>query len=384
MTRAYSVLHVITGLDVGGAELALARLVEGLCSRGVANVVVSMQEPGVVAARIRAAGVTVETLGLRRGTFHPRALTMLRALIARTSPDVIQTWMYHADLLGTVARGRNRPPSLVWSVRASNVDMRHYSMLSALTRRACVWLSSRPDAVLANSEAGARFHQSLGYRARRWAVIANGIDVEAFRPDDDDRQRLRTSLAVPPDGVAIGLMGRIDPMKGHPVFLDAAAALLRSRPVVHVVMAGHGATPDAEPFRAWLNTLGDARHRVHLLGRREDMASLQRAIDIGCSASLFGEGFPNVVAEAMASGTAVVATDVGDAAHVVEACGIVVQPGRADDLAAACLALVDDAERRRQLGCAGRARIVEHFSLERTLDEHDRFYRDLIGATTAS
>jgi glycosyltransferase involved in cell wall biosynthesis len=373
-------VHLITGLDVGGAELALARLVGGLRQLGVQSVVISITRPGLVGDRIRAEGVRVVTLGVRRGAVAPHAILRLRRVLADLEPDVLQTWMYHADLLGTLSAPRRRRPALVWNVRASNVEMKHYRWLSRATRRACVWFSRRPRVVVANSYAGVAFHEGLGYRPARWIVIPNGIDVAQFRPDPIARGAIRAELGIPPAATVLGLIARADPMKGHDVFLPAAAELLSSLPSLHVLLAGEGVRADAAPFAAWLDRLAPGeRERVHLLGLREDMPAINAALDVACSVSRFGEGFPNAIAEAMACGVPVVSTDVGDAAHVVGESGFIVPPDDAPALAARCRDLLTDRPRRCQLGQAARNRIERQFGYHRVVQAYERLYRELSG-----
>jgi glycosyltransferase involved in cell wall biosynthesis len=380
---AYGVLHLITGLDVGGAELTLARLVGRLRERGVRSTVVSLTGAGPVTARIREAGVAVRSLGLRHGAIAPGALLRLRDMVRRERPDVVQTWLYHADLAGTLAVWASERPSarpvLVWNVRASTASAAHDKWLSAMTRRACAWLSGRPTAIVANSRAGVDAHARLGYRPRRWVVIPNGVDLEEFRPDPATRLAVRRELGVPDAAPVVGLVARVHPKKGHDVFLAAAAAMLARAPSLHVLLAGSGVDAASEPFRSWLHALPDgAAGRVRLLGCRADVPRIQAALDVACSASLFGEGFPNVVAEAMACGVPVVATDVGDAARVVGDQGVIVPPGDAEALAARCLELLEDQDRRQRLGAGARRRIEESFAFDRTPAAYDALYRELL------
>ncbi|MDR7420810.1 MAG: glycosyltransferase, partial [Armatimonadota bacterium] len=372
------VVHLITALDVGGAELALARLLPGLRDRGIHNTVVSLTAPGRVALRIREAGVAVRSLGLRRGSVAPGAVFRLRRLLQAERPDILQTWMYHADLLGAVASWRRVRPALLWNVRASDVEMTRYGWLSAATRRTCAWLSRRPLAVVANSQAGIEFHQRLGYRPARWVMIPNGVDSREFRPDPVARASFRAELGIPGDAKLVGLVGRRDPMKGHDVFLEAARALMDRWPSLHVLLAGPGVEADVEPFASWSRALEPTvRQRVHLLGPRDDMPRLYAALDVACSASLFGEGFPNVIAEAMATGVPVVATAVGDAPHLVGDTGFIVPPGDAASLADRCGMLVGDDGRRRAMGEAARRRIVSLFGMDRVADAYARLYTEL-------
>lgn len=381
---AYSVLHLITSLDVGGAELTLARLVSRLRTRGVRGTVVSLTRSGPVADRIRTAGIAVQSLGLQRGAVVPAAVFRLGRMLRRERPDVVQTWLHHADLLGTLAvwasggRSSGRP-ALVWNVRASNVSAAHDKWLSAMTRRACAWLSRQPAAIIANSRAGVDAYQCLGYRSARWVVIPNGVDLDEFRPDPDARAAVRRELGIPEAAVIVGCVARLHPQKGHDVLLAAASTMLARVPALYLVLAGSGIEAASEPFRSWLRRLPDgAGSRVRLLGCRSDVPRIHAALDVACSASLFGEGFPNAVAEAMACGVPVVATDVGDTAHLVGNQELVVPPGDAAALAARCLELVGDEARRRRLGADARRRMEEAFAFDRTPAAYDELYREVL------
>jgi glycosyltransferase involved in cell wall biosynthesis len=309
----------------------------------------------------------------------------LRNLLWAEAPDILQTWMYHADLLGAIASWRRPGPALVWNVRASNLDMAHYRWLSAATRKACAWLSRRPDVVVANSQAGIEFHQRLGYRPSRWLIIPNGVDTAEFRPDPTARASLRSELGIPGDAKLVALVGRVDPMKGHDVFLAAASMLLDRWLAVHVIVAGPGVGADTEPFASWLKRLDPiARRRVHLLDSRDDMPRIYAALDVLCSASRFGEGFPNVVAEAMSSGVPVVTTAVGDASHVVGDAGLVVPVGSATALATCCDLLLSDEVRRREMGEAARRRIVSLFGLTQAVDTYSALYAELAFGRTVT
>jgi glycosyltransferase involved in cell wall biosynthesis len=337
-----------------------------------------------VASRIRQTGVPVHSLGMRRGAPDPRAVFRLRNLLWAEAPDILQTWMYHADLLGAIASWRWSRPALVWNVRASDVDMAHYGWLSAATRRVCAWLSRHPDVVVANSQAGIEFHRRLGYRPGRWLMIPNGVDTGEFRPDPAARASFRSELGIPDEAKVVALVGRVDPMKGHDVFLDASSMLLGRWPSLHVLVVGTGVEAGTEPFASWLKRLGPAARRVHLLGSRDDMPRVYAALDVACSASRFGEGFPNVVAEAMSSGVPVVTTAVGDASHVVGDAGLVVPVGSATALATCCDLLLSDEVRRREMGEAARRRIVSLFGLTQAVDTYSALYAELAFGRTVT
>lgn len=374
-----SVLHLITGLDTGGAELMLARLAPRLEGRGISNHIVSMTNLGSIGSRLREQGLSVDALGLTRGRPNPVGLCRLGRIVRAVRPQIVQTWMYHADLLGTLLRMTGPRFTLAWNLRASHLEMSAYPLLSRLARRACVVLSRVPSVVLANSLAGRDYHAALGYRPRRWVVLPNGIDTNRFRPDATSRRESRRQLGLPAGGppLLIGFVARVDVMKGHRVFLNAFEDLAKRQPHVHVLFLGEGAVPETPLFSAWLASRPGLRSRVHLLGCRGDVEAWLPALDFACQASL-GEGFPNAVAEAMASGVPVVATDVGDTREITGGLAFLVPPGEVSPLAVALeqMATASEEERRAR-GRAGRMRIEQHYSLEDVVERYAAAYREL-------
>jgi glycosyltransferase involved in cell wall biosynthesis len=342
---------VITGLGQGGAETMLAKLIEALPE--ITHVVVPLARDLALAPRIAAAGAEVIPLGMRGPLGLPAAVARLAALIRRVRPDVIQSWLYHADLAATLARAVafSRAP-LAWSLRCSDMDLARYAPATRLVVRALARLSGVPAVIASNSEAGLAWHRRLGYRPRRSIVIPNGFDTDRFRPDPEARSRLGAMLGWGEEAVVVGLVARVDPMKDHAGFL---AALARTEPALRAVLVGRGTEALAIPAAL--------AGRVAALGPRDDVAALTPGFDIACLASRFGEGFPNVLGEAMACGVACVTTDVGDASAIVGEAGVVVPPGDPAALAEALSALAADPDRRRALGAAGRARVLADYAL---------------------
>lgn len=350
------VLHVITGLGLGGAERMLAKLLARMDRARFPTAVVSLTDMGALGPEIAASGVPVQTLGMRRGVPDPRALLRLRRAVRAFRPDVLQSWLYHADLMSSFAGARR----LAWNLRCSDMDFGRYGWSTRQTVRLLARLSRRPDAVLSNSEAGRKLHQSLGYRPRRWEVVPNGFDLERFRADPAARHRLRSMLGLADDTFVIGLVARFDPQKDH----ATAFAALEQVPDAHLVCLGRD-VPQAGP-------------RVHVLGERNDIETLMPGFDLATLTSAFGEGFPNVLAEAMACQVPCVATDVGDAAAILGETGFVVP--RRDPTALAVgwgemIAL--GSKGRAQLGEAARARVAAHWSIEAVARRYEAIYVSL-------
>jgi len=316
---------------------------------------------------------------MRLGRPNPVGLLRLCRLLREHDPDVLQTWLYHADLLGLVAGKASAVKRIVWGIRCSDMDLRNYSALTALT----VWFNAKlsvlPDAILVNSEKGKQVHEMRGYSTRRMKVLPNGFDLERFRPDETARERLHAQLGLPRQATLIGFVARFDPMKDHETFFRAAEALAAKEDSVHFVLAGDGMVASNPQVSALVNA--KLRDRVHLLGRREDIPRLLAALDIATSASAYGEGFSNAVGEAMACGVPCVVTDVGDAEQIVGGTGEVVPPGSPELLSEAWKRLVDmGREKRKRLGEQARARVVEKYEIGAVVRRFEDFYRGLRGA----
>ncbi len=349
-----TVMHVITGLDTGGAERMLANLCIAQHQDGASPTVVSLSPGGSQRDRLLSAGVTVRDLGLRRGIPNPVALFRLAGIIRREKPAVIQSWMYHADLVALLAlflSGRRRQTRLYWGVRCSDVDLGAYPVSLRIVVRLCALLSRFADGVVFNSKAGQVAHRKLGYRPRHSVVIDNGFDTGAFAPDGMAGKQVRQELGLSEDAFVIATVARFDRMKGHETLL---AAVRRTRDVDCLVI---GAGTEALAGKT----------RVMPLGERDDVPKLLSAVDALVSPSHFGEGFSNAIGEAMASGLPVVATDVGDAARIIGDAGLVVPPRDPDALASALARLRDDAGLRRDLGEKARAQIERSFGLRRSI-----------------
>jgi len=365
------VLHLITTLESGGAQAMLTNLVTARspgCS--VAHTVIEMTAHDTCDERIRRAGVPVHTLGMTRGRASLAAVGRFMQLLRRERPTIVQTWLYHADLLGLVTLPVLRVP-LVWNVRCS-----WHVNINGLAPRTCARLSKLPTAVIVNSQAGQAVHQRLGYRPRRWCLIGNGFDLNAFKPDAAAYSQVRAELGLSSGKLLIGIVGRWDPNKDYATFLAGAGILARRRDDVQFVMVGEGLVPTNEVLGE-LITRCELRGRVHLVGRRTDVKRLTAALDIAACTSV-GEGFPNVVGEAMASGVPCVTTDVGDARQLVGDAALVVPSRDPEALAATWLQLLAmDPSALHSLGLAGRARIGQHYALSSVIKQYESLYEDL-------
>lgn len=376
------VLHVITGLNTGGAELMLARLLERTNQSRFLSSVISLTDIGPTGLAITELGVPVTALGMARGAPDPRALWALTRAMRRERPDVVQTWLYHADLMGGVAAKLAGGIPVAWGVHLGNLAPELNKRRTLATAKGCARISGwAPRAIVCCAEAARDSHVAFGYRPDRMVVIPNGFDLDRFQPDLAARSELRRELGVGEEVSLVGLVARFDPQKDHETFVRAAGIVARSRPETRFVLSGGDITLGNQRLAAWIDAAG-IRDRSFLLGRRDDMPRIQAALDISCSSSR-GEAFPLAVGEAMATGVPCVVTDVGDSAVLVGETGRVVPPGDATALAAALLEMIGiGAEGRAALGRAARRRVSERFSLARSVERYEALYERLAAGAT--
>jgi glycosyltransferase involved in cell wall biosynthesis len=373
------IVHVISGLMTGGAEVMLSKLAAATDRNRFEPIVVSLSDAsGPVGVEIERLGVAVHYCSMRRPVPGPASALGFLRLVRRLEPDILQGWMYHSNLaaLAAAATLPTKVPVL-WNIRGSHCRLRAEKPATA----AAIWmsarLSSRPDRIVNNSRLSASLHeQELGFARGKWEFIPNGFDLDRFPPAPGARQELRAELGIPPEAPLVGILGRDHPMKDHANFLRAAALARLAMPDLHFVMAGAGLDPQNPVLRQLISALGLGGN-VHLLGERRDTPRLCAAFDLATSSS-WAEGFPNAIGEAMSCAVPCVVTDAGDCRRLVGRTGLIVPPRDAAALARGWLELLRAAPAAREaLGRAARLRIVEHFSLRNVAAQYESLYEDV-------
>ena len=374
------IVHLITSLSTGGAEMMLYKLLSAVDHKRFEHVVVSLIDKGtVVGERIEELGVPVHALGMQHGRL-PTATSVLRlAYIGRQlRPDIIQGWMYHGNMAALLVSALvPAQAKVIWNIRQTTYDLKQERRLTSLLIRAGAVLSSKPARIIYNSSVSLEFHKKLGYASHRSLVLANGFDCEQFKPDAAARYSFRRSLKLDSEAFLIGAVGRYHPVKDHANFLQAAEILERTWPNVHFVLVGCGMDHTNSELVALIRQIG-INGKIHLLGERTDVHYITAALDIASSSSQ-AEGFPNVVGEAMACEVPCVVTDVGDSAKIVDVTGIVVPSRDPQALADGWGRLIEmGAEARRKLGIAARKRIQDNYSLSTIAGQYEDLYHKVV------
>jgi glycosyltransferase involved in cell wall biosynthesis len=378
-----SLLILIRSFDTGGAQRQLIALLRGIDKRRLKITVAAMYGGGAMAAEMQAVpGVRCISLEREASWDLLPFLARLRRTVNALDPQLLYGYLGPARL-ATLFAGRGRR-KIIWGVRDSNMDLSRYGWIARAAARAERLFAGWPDLVLANSVAGRDYRVAHGFPPHKVAVIENGIDLARFRADPAGRLRLRSAWGVPPGALLVGVTGRLDPMKGYPDFLAAAALLAGVRPELRFVCIGEGPRRYRDELEACARRLGVDRV-LTWAPEQADMAAAYSALDIAVSSSAFGEGFSNVVAEAMACGVPCVVTDVGDSARIVGGAGEVVAPRDPRALADGVLRMLarfahgDYADAARR-AAAGRERVRENFSLERMVERTQSALLELAAA----
>jgi glycosyltransferase involved in cell wall biosynthesis len=379
------ILHIITGLGGGGAEGALRQLV--LADRENEHIIVSLTGDGVHGSALREQGVVVESIGMRRGRLSAAGIGRLWRLVRRHRPDVTQTWMYHADLIGGgISRAAVDAP-VVWGLRSALLDRRMASLGTRAVVRLCAALSHvLPARIVSCSASAARAHISRGYSRSAIIVVPNGYDVVRLAPDEAARCHLRQEWGVPEETCLLGMVARWDPAKDHNTLFAALSQLHKTSPLGWTcVLVGEGLAAENRALADLLQRYDIGGH-LRLAGHRSNIAAVMSALDVHVLSSR-AEAFPNVLAEAMAAGTPCVSTNVGDAPYIIGGTGWLVPPGAPTRLAAALQEAVSErglSERWSARKAAARRRIVTEFALAKMVGAYRELWQELAGARSGT
>jgi glycosyltransferase involved in cell wall biosynthesis len=346
---------------------------------GPGGEVLCLSGPGSLEPRIAALGVPVTNLGMAPGLLAFLKCPSLKRAIKTANPDIVQSWMYHANLMGGLALGLRSSPPLVWGLRQSNLDRVRSKKLTILVAQLGAWLSRwAAERIICVSGSVRDVHVAMGYDAAKSMVIPNGFDADQFQPDPGARGDVRAELAVDAQAILVGLVARFDPQKDHGTFFAAARMVVDHHPNTVFVLCGEQVDHTNQELNRMIREAGLGEN-VRILGRHADIARVTASLDIAVSSSAFGEGFSNTLGEALCCGVPAVATDVGDSGVIVADAGLVVAPEDAPALAAAIGQLIAlGADERRKLGALGRQRMIRDYAIAAIAQRYRELYQEII------
>jgi glycosyltransferase involved in cell wall biosynthesis len=357
----------------------LERLVSSADPRLVTSAVLSLGSRSEVGDRMAAAGVPVWAAHANEWRRLADIPFSLRGALAAWRPDVIQGWMYHGNVAASLlSRFLGRRVPVVWTIRQSLYDLKKEKRGTRIAIAVGRALSGTPEFTIYNSREAADSHARLGFSRKRRLMIPNGFDGDRFVPNPAARARIRLALSIPENELVIGHVARYHPVKGHRIFIEAAAAVAEKMPSTTFILAGPGVDRSNQELSAAIRRFR-LEPRVRLLGLRTDMPDVTAAFDIAVVSS-HAESFPNVVAEAMACEVPVVSTDVGDCAAIIGDTGALSPPGDAESLASSMLSLANLSQLERQRrGREARIRILMNYGLDKIVRRYCNVYSSVAG-----
>ena len=374
-----NIFFLIRSLNIGGTERQLIELVKGLDSNHFDITVGLFYNEGALIEEIKSMP-WIHVVSLNKSgrwdiiRFVLRFIKLLKSL----QPDILYSFLPDANIAGLIAGRLSGVKRVVWGVRASNMDVSRYDWLARMSLRLSAFLSKFPDAIIANSHAGKEFHRGIGYSTNRMMVIPNGICTDRFKPDYSAGLKVRDEWGIDEETITIGLIGRFDPMKDHATFLRAVKIFNQEGCSVRFVCIGDGKEPYKSEIHSLCMTLG-LNGSLIWTGARSDMPAVYSALDIVTSTSSYGEGFSNVIGEAMTCGVPCVVTDVGDSAIIVGETGVIVNPEDPQALADGWTSMLKRLNDKSYLiKKMARARIVSHYNSELFIKRTSKMFLSLL------
>jgi len=373
------VLHVTPGLETAGAETLLTQLVGAMDRDRFENVVISLTDEGQMLGKsIREKSIPLHAMHFSRGIPNPGLIYKLAQEIKRHSPTVVHTWMYHANIVGSLSCQIAGRPKLVWGLHTAKVGPGDVKPLTMQMIRLGKVMSRRfPDRIACSSDSARAAHVELGYALDKLQTIYNGIDTGKFVPDEAVRDAKRRELGIDANAPVVGMVARFMKVKDHATFFRAAGILHKRRPETRFVLCGAGVTKDNAPLWSYVTDAG-VQDATRLLGLSHDTERLNTAFDVATSSSAFAESFCIALGEAMSCGVPCVTTNMEGPAALVGDTGIVVPIGDANAMAAAWEKMIDlSPTGRADVAERSRRRILEHFSLTSMVKQYEDLYSQL-------
>jgi glycosyltransferase involved in cell wall biosynthesis len=373
------ILFLSASLESGGAERQLVALARGLRRGGHETAVAVLYGGGPFADDLRGAGVPLHALG-RRSRWDLRFLPRLARLVRSERPDAILTYLGGPNVFAAISKPLFPSVKVVWGLRSAMHELPaapRGDWLRAIAPRVESLVSGLADAIVANSHAARSEAMARGMDGAKIFVVPNGIDCAFFRPDAAGRARVRAEWGIPERAPLVGMVARLDPVKNHAAFLAAAAMVAAARADARFVCVGRGEGPYRGELARMAQGLGLA-DRLTWAGERSVTSAVHSALDVAVLSS-DSESFPNAVAEAMACGTPVVATDTGDLALLVGDTGVVVPRRDPAALASGILRTLDRLDAGDQLRGRTRERIEREYSVELLVARTERTLREVVG-----
>ena len=363
------IVHIITGLDTGGAELMLYKLVSHLNTHE--NIVISLTTHGAVGKKLENIGIKVYFLNIKKFNFIIRFIQLIK-ILKNNSPCIVQTWMYHSDLIGGIAAKFAGVKKIYWNIRNTEIPQGKFS-----TTRIVILLCSLlsylvPNKIICCANAAKYHHINLFYKKDKIFVISNGFVLDEVNSAIIER----SSLNIGADCFIVGVVGRYDYLKGYDILIKAASYLdeVINKKIIYLCI-GRGVDHNNKTLISEIKQANQDENFI-LLGEVEDTGKYYKLFDCFCLPSR-SEGFPNVLAEAMLASLPCVTTDVGDARLIISSNGVVVPPNDYKRLALGIRDIITmQSDMRNKMSYSAKLSIANRFGIDIISNKYLRVYND--------
>ena len=315
------ILHIISSLGPGGAEKSLFNLIKG--TPDSQHIVVCLGSRSYYSPLLLRFSNTLTVVHLRISSILSffQSLHILRTLYLRYQPDLIYSWMYHANFITLFLRLFPNTVPIIWGIRHADIHINSTKLATLLIIIACAPLSYFvPSLIIANSLHACRTHRRLGYKRSLFRFLPNGVDITLFHPPKHRQHSSRHSdIVCSAQSPILVNIARFDPYKDHLTLLEALSYVRTQGFEFLLLLIGNGCDYSNLTLKDYIASAG-LTDKVILLGKQSSIPSILRHCDLFVLSSL-GESFPNVLLEAMASGVPCVSTDVGDCSNILKSSG---------------------------------------------------------------
>ena len=363
------IVHIIVGLSNGGAEMMLYKLLKYSDKNKYDFQVISMMNEGVMGERIKSLGIPVYTLNMRRGI--PSFKCIFKALRICKNVDIIQTWMYHADLFGFII-AKILKKKLICGIHHSNLEKDKNKRSTLIIAKINAFLSKWANIIISCSVVAKENHIKYGYYSKNIKVIPNGFELEKFYYITNAKDILIKEFPIIKNKIIFSLVARYEILKDHKTCLEAMKIIKEKFGEKFILLL---CGTDINNKNIELNNLikkNNLEKQVLLLDRRDDIPVIMSATDIYISSSS-GEGFPNVIGEAMACETPCVVTNVGDSSYIIGDTGRLVEREEPQKLANEIIDFIKTREYvKNRKKC--RERILNNFEINKIVKEYMDLY----------
>ena len=371
------ILHIITSLLDGGAEGVLFRL----CCYDKKNehIIVSLRDEGKYGKELSNKGIKIYCLNMRPGRFSVINLFKLIKIIKIEKVKIVQTWLYHSDLFGGIAAKLAGVKNLVWNVRHSDFSEDDTDISLKILVKILAKLSYfLPNKIIFCSKRAIKIHRNIGYDDRKIIHIANGYDLKKYMPNYLGKLNFRKKFNLKKNLPLLGNVANFKPNKDHKNLLQALQILKKNKIIFKCILVGKEINKKNTTLMNMIKKF-NLQNEVIFLGQQKNINQIMNGIDIHILSSKYGEAFPNVVAESMASGTPCVVTNVGDSALIVDKTGWIVKPNNPKELAMNIkLALYCLNTNKWAYFChSARKRINNNFSIKIMIENYTNIWKEI-------